>query len=126
MPKEIISSQKAPAAIGPYSQAVKIGPLIFASGQLPLDPATGFKVQGGVGKETAQVLENLKAVLEAAGASLDKVVKTTVYLKTLEDFKFMNDVYQKYFPTNPPARSTVQAQPPKDALVEIDAIVVLG
>jgi 2-iminobutanoate/2-iminopropanoate deaminase len=126
MPKEIISSPDAPQAVGPYSQAVKIGPLVFVSGQLPLDPATGLKVQGGVHKETERALENLKAVLEGAGASLEKVVKVTVYLKSMGDFKFMNEAYQRYFVENPPARSTVEAKPPKDCSVEIDAIAVIG
>ncbi len=126
MPKEIIQTPAAPAAVGPYSQAVKIGPLVFVSGQLPLDPASGMKVTGGVAKETERVLENLRAVLEASGADLGMVVKTTVYLKSMGDFKFMNEVYQRYFQSDPPARSTVQAQVPREASVEIDAIAVIG
>src|ERR1041384_2532341 len=126
MPKEVIRTTGAPQAIGPYSQAVKIGPLVFCSGQVPLDPATGLKVQGGVHKETERCLENLKAVLEEAGADLSQVVKVTVYLKSLDDFKFMNEVFARYFPTDPPARATVEATPPKGAAVEIDAIAVIG
>lgn len=126
MPKEIISTPDAPQAIGPYSQAVKIGPLIFVSGQIALDPVTGLKITGGVHKETERVLENLRAVLAEAGATMDNVVKVTVYLKDLEDFKFMNECYQRYFPENPPARSTVQAVVPRNGLVEIDAIAVIG
>ena len=126
MPKEAVQTAAAPAAVGPYSQAVKVGPLLFCSGQLPLD-ATGNKVQGGVTKETEQVLENLKVVLEAAGARLDQVVKTTVFMTDLADFKFMNQAYERYFPETPPARSTVQVvKLPKDAKVEIEAMAVLA
>jgi 2-iminobutanoate/2-iminopropanoate deaminase len=126
MPKQVIATPHAPEAIGPYSQAVRIGPLIFASGQLPLDPATGLKVGGGVSKETERCLENLKAVMEAAGASMEQVVKVTVYLRSLDDFKFMNDTYLRFFPQEAPARTTVQALVPKGAAVEIDAIAVIG
>lgn len=126
MPKEAVQTAAAPAAVGPYSQAVKVGPLLFCSGQLPLD-ASGNKVQGGMTKETEQVLENLKVVLEAAGARLDQVVKTTVFMTDLADFKFMNQAYERYFPETPPARSTVQVvKLPKDAKVEIEAIAVLA
>src|SRR5258708_2319577 len=120
MPKEMIFSQNAPAAVGPYSQAVKIGPLVFLSGQIALDPVSGIKVTGGVTRETERIMENLKAVLEAAGADMSHVVKVTVYLKNMEDFKFMNEVYQRYFQNEPPARTTVQAAVPRDGLVEMD------
>jgi 2-iminobutanoate/2-iminopropanoate deaminase len=126
MPKEAIQTPAAPAAVGPYSQAVKVGPLLFCSGQIPLDVA-GNKVQGGVTKETEQVLENLKAVVEAAGGRMDQVVKTTVFMVDLADFKFMNQVYERYFPNVPPARSTVQVvKLPREAKVEIEAIAVLA
>jgi 2-iminobutanoate/2-iminopropanoate deaminase len=126
MPKEVILSQYAPPAVGPYSQGVKIGPLIFVSGQIPLDPASGLKVTGGVGRETEQVLDNIKAILTAAGADMSQVVRVTIYLKRIEDFKFMNDAYQRYFTDDPPARTTVQAAPPREALVCMDAIAVIG
>lgn len=126
MPKESIQTPNAPAAVGPYSQAVKVGPLLFVSGQIPLD-LTGSKVGGGAGKETERCLENLKAVLEAAGASLDHVVKTTVFMTDLADFKFMNQAYEKFFTQNFPARSTVQVSKlPKDAHVEIEAIAIIA
>lgn len=126
MPKEAVSSPQAPAPSGPYAQAIKVGPLLFVSGQLPFDP-TGQRISGGAGKETERCLENLKAVLEAAGASMEHVVKVTVYMVDLGDFKFMNQTYEKYFPANPPARSTVQVSKlPKDVHVEIDAIAVIA
>ena len=126
MPKEAVQSPAAPAAVGPYSQAVKVGPLLFCSGQIALD-AAGNKVTGGATKETEQILENLKAVLEAAGARMDQVVKTTVYMTDLGDFKFMNQVYERYFSETPPARSTVQvAKLPRDMKIEIEAIAVLA
>ncbi len=126
MPKQIVSTPKAPAAIGAYSQAVKIGPLVFVSGQLPLDPETGLKVTGGVAKETERALENLKAVLEAAGCGLEQVVRVTVYLNNMDDFKFVNEVYQRHFAENPPARTAVQAGIPRGCALEIDAIAVQG
>ncbi len=126
MPKEIISTPNAPKAIGPYSQAVKSGNLIFVSGQISIDPSNGCTMHGGVESQTKMALDNLKAVLEAAGSSLEKVVKTTVFLKRMEDFKFMNGVYEKYFTGNFPARSTIQvAGLPKDVDVEIEAIATL-
>ena len=126
MPKEAIQSPLVTPAIGPYSQAIKVGPLLFCSGQLGLDLA-GNKVGASVSKETEQALDNLKAVIEAAGARMDQVVKTTVFLTDMEDFKFMNTVYERYFPTLPPARSTVAvAKLPKGAKVEIEAIVVIA
>jgi 2-iminobutanoate/2-iminopropanoate deaminase len=126
MSKQIISTPKAPAAVGPYSQAVKTGPLVFASGQLPLDPETGLKVTGGVAKETERALENLKAVLEAAGCGLEQVVRVTVFLNNLDDSKFVNEVYQRHFPKDPPARTMVQASIPRGCALEIDAIAVQG
>jgi 2-iminobutanoate/2-iminopropanoate deaminase len=121
--KQTVATDKAPKAIGPYSQAVIWNGLAFLSGQTPIDPATNQLIDGDVAAQTARVLENLKAVLEAAGSSLDDVVKTTVFLKDMNDFAKMNEVYGRYFPKNQPARSTVQAaRLPKDALVEIDCI----
>ena len=125
--REIVKTEKAPAAIGPYSQAVRAGGLIFASGQIPLDPQTGEFVAGGVAEQTEQVMRNLSAVLEAAGASLAQVVKTTVFLADMNDFAAMNEVYGRYFRENPPARATVEASRlPRDARVEIEAIAVQG
>ncbi|MDX2153422.1 MAG: RidA family protein [Bryobacteraceae bacterium] len=121
--KEIIATPHAPAAIGPYSQAVAFANLIFLSGQIPLDPATQQVIDGDVRAQTARVLENLKAVLEADGSSLDNVLKTTVYLRTMDDFPAMNEVYAKFFASNPPARATVAvAGLPRNVSVEIDAI----
>jgi 2-iminobutanoate/2-iminopropanoate deaminase len=121
--KEVISTPNAPAAIGPYSQAVRTGNLIFVSGQIPLDPATDQFVRGDIGTQTQQVLENLAAVLEAAGSSLAKVVKATVYLRDLGEFGRMNETYGKFFAANPPARATVQvARLPRDAAIEIDVV----
>ena len=124
--KEIVSTPNAPAAIGPYSQAVKAGGLLFVSGQVPLDPATGVPVEATIQAQAARSLENVKAILAQAGATLDNVVKTTVFLKDMEDFVEMNRVYQTYFNKDCPARSAVQvARLPKDVLVEIEAIAVL-
>jgi 2-iminobutanoate/2-iminopropanoate deaminase len=121
--KKVIASGAAPAAIGPYSQAVLSGGLAFLSGQIPLDPQTGQIVEGDIAAQTARVLENVKAVLEACGSSFEQVLKTTVYLKDLGEFARMNEVYARYFPTAPPARSTVEvARLPRDARVEIDLI----
>lgn len=123
--REAISSTDAPAAIGPYSQAIKANGLIFCSGQTPMDPKTGQVVSGGIAAQTDRVLKNLAAVLEAAGASMDKVVKTSVFLKDMNDFAAMNEVYGRFFQGEPPARSTIQAaRLPKDALVEIDVIAL--
>jgi len=123
--KEIISTEHAPRAIGPYSQAVRAGNLVFASGQIPIDPLTGDFVSGGVAQQTEQVMKNLSAVLEAAGVGLNQVVKTTVFLADMEDFAPMNEVYGRFFSENPPARATVQAaRLPRDARVEIEAIAV--
>ena len=123
MEKLVISTNKAPAAIGPYSQAIKIGNLIFLSGQIPLIPTSGEIVQGDIQLQTRQVLENIKHVLDAAGSSLDNVVKTTVFMKDLNDYAAMNDVYKEYFQRTPPARAAVQAaRLPRDVGVEIEAI----
>lgn len=123
--KQIISTENAPKAIGPYSQAVVANGFVFLSGQIPLDPATGRLVEGGVVAQTERVLNNLAAVLEAAGSGFDRVVKTTVFLKDMADFPSMNEVYAKFFPANPPARSTVEAaRLPRDVRVEIDLIAL--
>lgn len=123
--KEVVSTEKAPGAIGPYSQAVKAGGMIFCSGQIPIDPASGEFVEGGVAEQTDQVFKNLIAVLEAGGSSLDGVVKTTVFLADMNDFAAMNEVYAKYFDSNKPARATVQAaRLPRDAKVEIECIAL--
>ena len=125
--KEIISTDKAPRAIGPYSQAVRAGNLVFASGQIPIDPATGEFVPGGIAEQTEQVLKNLTAVFAAAGVGMDQIVKTTVFLADMNDFTAMNEVYGRFFREAPPARATVQAaRLPRDAKVEIEAIAVLG
>jgi 2-iminobutanoate/2-iminopropanoate deaminase len=122
MVKEVFKTNRAPAPIGPYSQAVKAGSLLFISGQGPIDPKTGKKVAGDIKEQTRQVLENIKGILEAAGLTLENVVKVNVYLKNMNDFPKMNEVYKEYFKENPPARTTVQATPPADIDVEIDAI----
>jgi len=124
--KTAIATKDAPAAIGPYSQAIRVGDTLFASGQIPLDPATGTIVAGGIVEQTHRVFENIKAILAAAGISLTHVVKTTVFLKDMKDFAAMNDVYATYLAPKgaiPPARSTVQvAALPKDALIEVEVI----
>jgi 2-iminobutanoate/2-iminopropanoate deaminase len=126
MKKQIISTANAPAAIGPYSQAVKAGNLLFVSGQIPLDPATGAVVEGDVTVQAKQVFENVKAILTEAGADFSNVVKTTVFLKDMNDFVPMNRVYAQYYPENCPARSAVQVgRLPKDVSVEIETIAVL-
>jgi 2-iminobutanoate/2-iminopropanoate deaminase len=122
-----ISTDKAPQAIGPYSQAVVHHGIAYLSGQIPLDPATGQMVEGDVAVQTERVLENIGAVLAAAGTSFKRVLKTTVFLRDMGDFPRMNEVYGRYFPTNPPARSTVEAaRLPRDASVEIDCIALAG
>ena len=121
--REAVSTSAAPAAIGPYSQAVRAGSLVFVSGQIPLDPATGTMVAGDIAVQTHRVLRNLAGILEAAGSSLDRVVRATVYLADMNDFAAMNEVYGSYFSAPAPARSTIQAaRLPKDARVEIDVI----
>ena len=125
--RSVLATDAAPAAIGPYSQAIQAGPFLFCSGQLPVDPAEGTIVAGGPAEQTAQSLTNLTAVLHAAGGSLANVVKTTVFLKDMSHFQAMNEVYAKFFTVEPPARSTVEvARLPKDALVEIEAVALLG
>lgn len=121
--KKVISTPKAPAAIGPYSQAIVTGNLLFSSGQIPIDPATGNIVEADITVQATQVFENIKAVLEEAGTSLDKVVKTTCFLSDMGNFAKVNEVYTKYFTKEPPARSAVEvARLPKDVMVEIEVI----
>jgi 2-iminobutanoate/2-iminopropanoate deaminase len=125
--RAVVATDKAPKAIGPYSQAIIAGNLVFASGQLGIDPATNAFVPGGIKEQTEQVLNNLKAVLTEAGSSLEGVASCTVYLKDMNDFAAMNEVYAKYFPSKPPSRATVQvAKLPKDGLVEISCIATIG
>lgn len=124
--KNVVLTDRAPKPIGPYSQAIKANGFVYVSGQIALDPKTGDFVGADVAAQTERVLENLKAILEASGAPLNHVVKTTVYLKNMDDFAAMNEVYGRYFILSPPARSTVQvSRLPKEALVEIDAVAVL-
>ena len=124
--KQIVKTGLAPQAIGPYSQAVKAGGFVFASGQIPIDPETGEFVSGGIAEQTRQVMKNLSAVLEAAGSNLQLVVKTTVFLADMAEFTAMNEVYGTFFSDEPPARATVQAaRLPRDARVEIEAVAQL-
>jgi 2-iminobutanoate/2-iminopropanoate deaminase len=124
--RQAVSSESAPRAIGPYSQAIRAGSWLFVSGQIPLDPATGAMVDGDIAVQTHRVFANLKAILEAAGASFDHVVRTTVYLADMNDFATVNEIYGTYFSSPAPARATVQAaRLPKDARVEIDLIASL-
>jgi 2-iminobutanoate/2-iminopropanoate deaminase len=121
--RQAVSSASAPKAIGPYSQAIRAGSLLFLSGQIPLDPETGQLIEGDIAAQTRRVFENLKAVLEAAGATFDHVVRTTVYVADMNDFAAVNEVYGTYFSSPAPARATIQAaRLPKDARVEIDLI----
>ena len=123
--REIVATESAPQAIGPYSQAIRIGDFVFTSGQIPIDPQTGAFVEGGIAEQTERVLRNLAEVLRAAGTGLEGVVKTTVFLADMDDFAAMNEVYGRFFSSEPPARSTVQAaRLPRDARVEIEAIAV--
>jgi 2-iminobutanoate/2-iminopropanoate deaminase len=125
MPNEVVATDKAPAAIGPYSQAIKANGFVFTAGQIPLDPATKTVVAGGIAEQTDRVMQNLAAILEAAGTSLDRAVKTTCYLANLDDFAAFNAVYGRWFTTNPPGRSTIQAAKlPLGVLVEVDCIAV--
>lgn len=128
MARQIIHSDDAPMAIGPYSQAVRVdcGKMIFCSGQIPLDPKTGEMVEGDIAAQTRQVMENLKAVLAAAGAGFEHVVRCNIFLADMDDFGVVNEVYGTYFPENPPSRATVQvARLPKDSRVEIDCIAMI-
>lgn len=123
MQREVIRTDKAPKAIGPYEQALKLGGWVITSGQIPLDPRTGTLVEGDITAQTRQVLENLRAVLEAAGSCMTRVVKTTVYMTNLGEFQMMNEVYAEYFPQDKPVRSTVGvAALPRGSLVEIDVV----
>ncbi len=125
--KKVVATEEAPKAIGPYSQAIVHNGMAYLSGQIPLDPATGKVVEGDIAIQTARVLDNLSAVLEACGASLENVLKTTVFIKDMGEFARMNEVYGRYFAANPPARSTVEAaRLPRDVRVEIDAIAIVG
>jgi 2-iminobutanoate/2-iminopropanoate deaminase len=124
---DALTTNDAPAAIGPYSQAIKAGDYLFVSGQIPLDPASGALVTGGIGEQTHRVLQNLGGILKAAGISFNRVVKTTVYLADMSEFAAMNEIYATYFPAPAPARATVQAaRLPRDVRVEIDLIAYLG
>ena len=123
--REVISTPDAPKAIGPYAQAIKAGGFVFTAGQVALDPASGQVVPGDIAAQTERVLKNLAAVLQAAGSGFEKVARCTVFLKSMNDFAAMNEVYARYFTAAPPARSTVEvARLPKDALVEIDLIAL--
>ena len=123
--REIISTEKGPKAIGPYSQAIKANGFVFVSGQTAFDPATGKPIEGDTAKQTVRTFENLRAILEAAGSSFERVVKVSVFLKDMNDFSAMNEVYAQYFPSNPPARSTVEVvRLPRDFRVEIDLIAL--
>jgi 2-iminobutanoate/2-iminopropanoate deaminase len=124
--RQVVSSPNAPAAIGPYSQAIKSGNLLFLSGQIPLDPATGQLVPGGIDAQTRQVFTNIGAILQAAGASFDQVVTATVYVADMNDFAKVNEIYATYFSSPAPARATVQvARLPKDSLVEIQVVAAI-
>jgi 2-iminobutanoate/2-iminopropanoate deaminase len=126
MNRESVQTDNAPKAIGPYEQAIKANGFIYTAGQIPIDPKTGNVVEGGIAAQTRQVLENLKAVLEAGGATLDRVVKATVFLKNMADFAAMNEVYAQYLGSAKPARSTVAvAELPRGALIEIDLVALI-
>lgn len=123
--KQAVATQKAPQAIGPYSQAIKANGLIFISGQIPIDPATGQLIQGDIAAQTERIMNNIGEILAAAGSSLERVVKTTVFLKNMAEFAAMNDMYGRFFRKEPPARTTVEAaRLPKDALLEVDVIAL--
>ncbi len=124
--REIVTTDRGPKAIGPYSQAVKANGFVFVSGQVAIDPKTQQVIEGAIVPQTERVMENLKGIVEAAGSSLDKVVKSTVFLADMNDFAAMNEVYARYFPANPPARATVQvSRLPKDVRVEIEVVALL-
>jgi 2-iminobutanoate/2-iminopropanoate deaminase len=123
--REVVSTEHGPKAIGPYSQAVKANGFVFTSGQVALNPATGQLVEGGIAQQTERVLENLRGIVEASGSSMHKAVKVSVFLKDMNDFAAMNEVYARFFPSAPPARSTVEvARLPKDVRIEIDLIAL--
>jgi 2-iminobutanoate/2-iminopropanoate deaminase len=125
--RQIVQTPAAPAAIGPYSQAIRVGNLIFTSGQIPLEPVSGQLITGTIEEQTRQVLQNVKAVLEAAGSGLQSVVKTTVFIKSMDDFARVNAVYAEFFPADPPARSCVEvARLPKDVGVEIEVVAFVN
>lgn len=127
MKKEVISTEKAPGAVGPYSQGIRVGSLLYTAGQIALDPKTGKMVERDIAIQTKRVLLNLQGILEAAGANLDQVIKTTVFLQDMANFGAMNEVYEQFFSDQPPARSTVEvSRLPLDALVEIEAIAFLS
>lgn len=127
MPRQTVTSAQAPQPLGPYVQAVRAGDLLFVSAQLPLDPLTNTLVRSGVRAQTRRVLENIKAILESAGGTLEHCVRTTLYVRNLEDFSQINDVYAEFFPQNKPARTTIEvAKLPKDAAICMDAIAHLG
>lgn len=126
MGKKVIQTDKAPKAIGPYSQAIQGGNFLFLSGQIPLDPKTGELVKGDIRQQTKQVLENIKGVLESQGLGMENVVKVTIFLKDIGNFNQVNEVYATYFPSSPPARSTVEVTKlPRDADIEIEAIALI-
>ena len=123
--KTAVQADAAPKALGPYSQAIVAGGVVYCAGQIPIDPATGQVVTGGIGEQTRQVLKNLRAVLQAAGSDLDRAVKTTVFLKSMDSFAAMNQVYAQYFGSTPPARTTVEvARLPRDVLIEIEVVAL--
>jgi len=126
MEKKVVFTEKAPKPIGPYSQAIIAGNLIFTAGQIPIDPATNQVVQGNIKEQTRRVLENLRAILESVGATFDDVVKVTIYMKDLNEFSAMNEVYSEYFKNSPPARTTVEvSRLPRDVRIEIDLIAIV-
>jgi 2-iminobutanoate/2-iminopropanoate deaminase len=126
MGKKVIQTEKAPKAIGPYSQAIQAGNFLFLSGQIPLDPKTGELVKGDIRKQTQQVLENIKGILESQGLGMENVVKVTIFLKDIGNFNQVNEVYATYFPSSPPARSTVEVTKlPRDADIEIEALAII-
>ena len=125
--KKVIETDMAPKAIGPYSQAIQAGDLIFVSGQIPIDPVTGKRVEGGIEDQTRRVLDNIKGLLDSQGSGMVDVIKVTIFLKDMSDFSRVNEIYATYFPSSPPARSTVEvARLPRDVLIEIEAIALAG